>query len=106
MTKKVTDKNFEKEVLEAEKPVIVDFWADWCGPCKILGPIIDKLAKEYEGKLKIRKLNVDQNKNISSEYGIQGIPSLLFFKDGKLEKKVTGAKPYSQLKKEFDKFLE
>lgn len=106
MTKKVTDQNFEKEVLNSKKPVIVDFWAAWCGPCKILGPIVDKLAEEYEGKVKIRKLNVDENKKTASKYGIQGIPTLLFLKDGETEKKISGARPYSQLKKEIDKFLE
>ncbi len=105
MTKEVTDKNFEREVLKSEKPVIVDFWADWCGPCKILGPIINKLAKEYEDKLEVAKLDVDQNKKTAAKYGIQGIPTLLFFKNEKLKKKVTGARPYSQLKKEIDKFL-
>ncbi len=106
MTKKVTDQNFKEEVLEAEKPVVIDFWADWCGPCKILGPIVDKLAEEYEGKVKVRKLNVDNNRKTAGKYGIQGIPTLLFLKNGEVEKKTTGAKPYSQLKKEFDNFLE
>lgn len=105
MTKKITDQNFKKEVLNSEKPVVVDFWADWCGPCKALGPVINKLAEEYKEKLKIVKLNVDQNKNTAGKYGIQGIPTLLFFKNGEVEKKITGAKQYGQLKKEFDNFI-
>ena len=78
----LTDDNFEKEVLKSDKPVLVDFWAEWCGPCKIQGPVVDELAKEYEGKAKIAKLEVDESPNTAQKYGIMSIPTIVLFKDG------------------------
>jgi len=87
----LTDQNFQGEVLESKTPVLVDFWAPWCGPCRILGPIVEELAKEYEGKaIKIAKMNVDENQNTPMKYGIMGIPTLILFKDGKEFEKMVG----------------
>src|SRR3989338_10033088 len=84
MEQKFTDDNFEQEVLKSDVPVLVDFYADWCGPCKMLGPIVEEIAKEYEGKWKIGKCNVDDAPKTAAKYGIQSIPSLLYFKDGQV----------------------
>ena len=78
-----TDENFEKEVLQSDLPVMVDFWAPWCGPCQMAGPVIDELAEEYEGKVKIGKLNVDDNQQVAMKYGVMSIPTVILFKDGK-----------------------
>jgi len=86
-----TSDNFDSKVLQSDKPVLVDFWAEWCGPCKMLSPTIDALASEFSDKYAIGKLNVDDNTEIASQYGIRSIPCLLFFKDGKVEKQVVGA---------------
>ena len=86
-----TSDNFDMKVLKSDKPVLVDFWAEWCGPCKMLSPTIDALASEFSDKYAIGKLNVDDNTEIASQYGIRSIPCLLFFKDGKVEKQVVGA---------------
>jgi thioredoxin 1 len=86
----VTDANFDQEVLKSEQPVLVDFWAVWCGPCKAIAPIVDGLAAAYAGKLKVAKVNVDQNGATPSRYGIRGIPTLLFFKGGKIADQVVG----------------
>lgn len=83
MTQIVTDKNFTEEVVHSAAPVMVDFYADWCGPCKMLAPLVDELAKEYEGKTKIFKLNVDESMDTAQTYGVMSIPTLIFFKDGK-----------------------
>ena len=91
MALEATDGNFEELVLNSDKPVIVDFWAEWCGPCKMLSPVIDELANDYLETASIGKLNVDEHSNIASEYGIRSIPCLLFFKDGKVEKQIVGA---------------
>ena len=101
----LTDKNFDDEVLKATMPVLVDFWAAWCGPCKMVSPIVEELAKEYEGKLKVGKLNVDENQQSSSKFGIMSIPSLLFFKEGKVVKTVIGAQGKEALKKAIDEVL-
>lgn len=85
-----TNQNFDQEVLKSDKPVLVDFWAPWCGPCQIMGPVIDELAKEMEGKAKVGKLNVDENSQTSSEYGIMSIPALKIFKGGKVVKEFVG----------------
>ncbi|WP_410524397.1 thioredoxin [Rickettsia australis] len=82
MANNVTDSSFKKEVLESDLPVLVDFWAEWCGPCKMLTPIIDEISKELKGKVKVLKMNIDENPNISSEYGIRSIPTIMLFKNG------------------------
>jgi len=92
-----TSDNFQSEVLESDKPVLVDFWAEWCGPCKMLSPTIDALAGEYFGKVSIGKLNVDNDAEVASQYGIRSIPCLLFFKDGKVEKQIVGAIDKSEI---------
>ena len=93
----ITDANFEEEVLKSEVPVLIDFWAVWCGPCKLIAPIVDELAGEYEGKAKIGKLDVDNNQNISIKYGIRSIPTLLIFKDGKIVDQIVGAVPKTHI---------
>lgn len=97
-----TDDTFQEDVLKSDKPVLVDFWAEWCGPCRMVGPVVDEMAGEYEGKAKIGKVNVDENPEISTEYGIRSIPSLLIFKGGEVVDQIVGAVPKSQLKKQLD----
>jgi len=97
-----TDSNFEEEVLNSENPVLVDFWAEWCGPCRMIGPIVEELAGEYDGKAKIGKVNVDHNPEVSVKYGIRSIPSLLIFKGGEVVDQIVGAVPKSQLKNQLD----
>jgi len=89
----VDEKNFEREVLNSNLPVLVDFWAPWCGPCKVLGPIVSEIAKEYEGKLKVAKVNVDENNQLAMKYNVMSIPTLKFFKNGKLLGEMIGAAP-------------
>jgi len=102
----VTDAAFEKTVLENPLPVIVDFWAPWCGPCKMLGPILDKMAKEFEGKLIIAKVNTDENQEWASKYGVQGIPTMLMMKDGKIVHRQVGVLPEPMLRDTIKNFLE
>lgn len=97
-----TDDSFEEDVLNSDKPVLVDFWAEWCGPCRMVGPIVDELAGEYEGKAKIGKVDVDNNPEISTKYGIRSIPSLLIFKNGEVVDQIVGAVPKKQLKKQLE----
>jgi len=98
-TVKVTDASFESDVIQSTEPVVVDFWAEWCGPCKMIGPSLEELAKDYAGKVKIVKLNVDENPAVASKYGIRSIPTLLAFKDGKHVATKTGAGPKGELLK-------
>ena len=100
-----TDSNFKSEVLDSNIPVLVDFWAEWCGPCRMVGPIVEKLANEYFGKIKIGKLNVDDNAETPSQYGIQGIPTILLFKDGQLASQIVGYQPEDKLKSAIDSIL-
>ncbi len=93
----VTDETFADEVLKSDIPVLVDYWAEWCGPCKMIAPILDDIAQEYVGKLKIAKLNVDENPNTPPKYGIRGIPTLILFKNGEVEAQKVGALSKSQL---------
>ena len=101
----VTDQTFEEEVLKSEIPVLVDFWAEWCAPCKIIAPILEELSTEYEGKLKIAKVDVDSNAQKAGEYGVRGIPTLLIFKSGEPADQVVGAVPKATLKARIDKVL-
>ena len=93
----VTDDSFEADVLKAEGPVLVDYWAEWCGPCKMIAPILDEVDKEYEGRLKVVKLNIDQNEQTPPKFGIRGIPTLMMFKDGNVVATKVGALAKSQL---------
>ena len=93
----VNDENWEDEVLKSDTPVLVDFWAPWCGPCRMVAPIVEEIASEYEGKIKVVKLNTDENQNIAITYGIRSIPTLGIFKDGKVVDAVIGAIPKQQL---------
>ncbi len=93
----VTDESFQNEVLEADKPVLMDYWADWCGPCKMIAPVLDDIATEYEGRIKVAKLNIDNNPTTPPKYGIRGIPTLMIFKGGEVEATKVGAVTKSQL---------
>ena len=93
----VTDDNFEDEVLKSSAPVLVDYWAEWCGPCKMIAPVLDEIAGEYDGRVKIAKLNIDDNPNTPPRYGIRGIPTLMLFKEGEVEATKVGAVLKSQL---------
>lgn len=97
MALEITDANFEETVLNADKPVIVDFWAEWCGPCRMVGPIVAEIGKEYKGKALVGKLDVDSNPGVSAKYGIRNIPTILFFKGGEIKDKQVGACPKSTL---------
>lgn len=101
----VTDSNFEEEILKADVPAMVDFWAEWCGPCKMVGPSVEELAKEYEGKVKIAKMDVDQNRETPAKFGIRNIPTLILFKDGQVVQTIIGAQPKSYLEEELKKLL-
>jgi thioredoxin 1 len=97
-----TDDNFDEEVISSELPVLVDFWADWCGPCKMIAPSVEELASEFEGKAKIGKLDVDGNQNTASKYGIRSIPSLLLFKGGEVVDQIVGAVPKNQIQSKLE----
>jgi len=105
MTIEITDSNFEEVVLKADKPVLVDFWAEWCGPCRMVGPVVEELSNEYEGKAVIGKVDVDNNPEVSMKFGIRNIPALLFFKGGEIVDKQIGAVPKSVLAEKLDKQL-
>ena len=102
---KLTDATFDTEVLQADTPVLIDFWAEWCGPCRMVAPIIDALAEDYDGRVKIAKLNVDENPQISRRFNIRGIPTLLLFKDGELKETAVGLRPKPQLEQLLDEYV-
>jgi len=101
----VNDKNFALEVLNANLPVLVDFWATWCGPCRSISPIVEELAKEFAGRVKVTKLNVDESPATPSQYGVRGIPTLILFKDGKILDQIVGAVPKARLKAMIEKAI-
>jgi thioredoxin 1 len=104
-TKAVTDADFDVEVLKSDKPVVVDFWAEWCGPCRQVGPILEEIATEHADKLSVVKINIDENPKAPSTYGIMQIPTLNVFKDGEVVKQIIGAKPKAALMKELAEFI-
>ena len=105
MTIEVNDTNFEELVLQSDKPVLVDFWAEWCGPCRMVGPIVNELSEDYEGKAIMTKLDVDSNPGVSMKYGIRNIPTILFFKNGEIVDKQVGAVPKGSLSAKLDAIL-
>ena len=102
----VTDESFEKDVLGSAVPVLVDFWAPWCGPCRMVAPVVDEIAEQYEGQIKVVKLNTDENPSVASQYGIRSIPTLMIFKDGQRVDMVVGAVPKTTLATTLEKYLE
>lgn len=101
----VSDNNFKKEILDEKIPCLVDFWAEWCGPCKRVAPIVEELAEEYRGKCKIAKLNIDDGQRTASDFGVMSIPTLIFFRDGKAVNQVVGALSKSELKSKIEEHL-
>ena len=104
-TKEFTDDNFETEVIQSTKPVLVDFWAEWCGPCRQIAPTVDEVAVEYEGRAVVGKVNIDHHPEIASEYGIRSIPNLLIFSDGKVQQQIVGAVGKGELSEAINKLL-
>jgi thioredoxin 1 len=102
MAHEFTDGNFKQEVLDSDKLTVVDFWAEWCGPCRAIGPVIEELSKEYDGKVNVGKVNVDNNPQISMDYGITSIPAILFIKNGQVVDKLVGAQPKSNFVKKIE----
>jgi len=105
MALEITSANFEETVLKSDKPVLVDFWAEWCGPCRMVGPIVDELHADYDGKAVVGKVNVDDQQEIAAQYGIRNIPTILFFKDGEIVDKNVGVAPKADLAKKIDALL-
>ncbi|NEQ75664.1 MAG: thioredoxin [Okeania sp. SIO2C9] len=102
----VTDSSFKQEVLESQVPVLVDFWAPWCGPCRMVAPVVEEIAGQYEGQIKVVKVNTDENPNVASQYGIRSIPTLMIFKGGQRVDMVVGAVPKTTLANTVEKYLE
>ncbi len=104
----VTDESFASEVLESDIPVLVDYWAEWCGPCRMAGPVLEKIAEEYDGRLKVCRINVDENREVASQYRIMSIPTIFLFKDGELVDQITGVTPNFErdLKRKIDPHLD
>jgi thioredoxin 1 len=105
MALEITDQNFEELVMKSEKPVLVDFWAEWCGPCRMIGPVVEELANEYADKAIVGKVNVDLNPEVSAKFGIRSIPTILFIKNGEIVDKNVGAAPKAQLSAKLDAIL-
>jgi thioredoxin 1 len=101
----LTQDNFQAEVLQSAAPVLVDFWAEWCGPCKMIAPVLDELAGEYAGKLKIGKVNIDEHQGVAAQYGVRAIPTLLLFKGGQVAEQMVGMRSKKDLKASFDRVL-
>lgn len=101
----VSDGSFDTEVLQAPQPVLIDFWAPWCGPCKAIAPVVEELSRDYAGKLKVVKMNVDDNPQTPSKYGVRGIPNLIIFKGGQVQDQIVGAVPKAHLVKAIDRAL-
>ena len=101
----ISDENFETEVLKSDQPVLIDFWAAWCGPCKMIAPVVEELAGEYDGKVKIGKLDVDNNQQTAIKYGVRSIPTLLVFKNGEVKDTIIGAVPKAQITQKLDSVI-
>ncbi len=104
-TKTVTDASFTTDVLQADEPVLVDFWAEWCGPCRMVAPLLDEIAAEHKGKITVAKVNIDENPGIARDYQIMSIPTMSVFKDGQVVKSIVGAKPKAALLKDLAEFI-
>ena len=102
LIKHTSDASFDADVLKADKPVLVDYWAEWCGPCKMIAPILDEVSKDYDGRLKIAKMNVDENRDVPAMFGIRGIPTLMLFKGGQVVQRIVGAQPKARLQAVLD----
>ena len=101
----VTDENFNAEIINSDLPALVDFWAEWCGPCRMVSPVVEELANDYKGKIKVAKMDVDQNRETPTRFGIRNIPTLIFFKGGEVTQTIIGVQPKSQIEEEIKKLL-